>query len=312
VGLVVSEWEPNRGSLPQFALSRSSKRRNPGGSAVGVAAYTARARIMRTRTNRREGSHQATPSKNPGDDLIGDSRFGSATRPPRLVYERLLSTPNTQEVNMHRAIPAALVAGVLLIGCARQSRVESGGEVDLSATPVDARTLPSGTSVEVTLDQEIGTKVSKVGDTFTATVANAIVAQNGATVVPAGAKVYGKVTGVDNSDRVGDAAVIKVDFERIAVAGQDHPFNAKVTATNLQTRGGDTRNETLKKAGIGAAAGAVLGAVLSGGDLDKILLGGALGAAAGTAISLGMGDTEAVLPAGTRMTLQTTQMVTLR
>jgi hypothetical protein len=212
---------------------------------------------------------------------------------------------------MHKAIPAALVAGVLLIGCARQSRVESGGEVDLSATPVDARTLPGGTAVEVTLDQEIGTKVSKVGDTFTATVANAIVAQNGATVVPAGSKVHGKVTGVDNSDRVGDAAVIKVDFERITVGGQDHPINAKVTATNLQTRGGDTRDETLKKAGVGAAAGAILGAVLSGGDLDKILLGGALGAAAGTAISLGMGDTEAVLPAGTRMTLQTTQMVTL-
>jgi hypothetical protein len=56
----------------------------------------------------------------------------------------------------------------------------------------------------------------------------------------------------------------------------------------------------------------VLGAVLSGGELNKILLGGALGAAAGTVISLGMGDTEAVLPAGTRMTLQTTQTVSLR
>jgi hypothetical protein len=184
--------------------------------------------------------------------------------------------------------------------------------VDLPATPVDARTLPSGSTVEVRLDQEIGTKVSKVGDSFTATVENAVVAQNGVTVVPAGSKVHGKVTGVDNSDRVGDAAVIKIDFERLTVNGQDHPFNAKVTATNLQTRGGDTRDETLKKAGIGAAAGAVLGAVLSGGDLDKILLGGALGAAAGTAISLGMGETEAVLPAGTRMTLQTTQTVSMR
>jgi hypothetical protein len=51
-----------------------------------------------------------------------------------------------------------------------------------------------------------------------------------------------------------------------------NPIYAKVTATNLETRGGDTRNETLQKAGIGAAAGAVLGAILSGGDLDKILL----------------------------------------
>ena len=155
---------------------------------------------------------------------------------------------------MHKVIPAVMIAGLMLTGCARQSRVESTGEVDLSATPVDARSLPGGTSINVSLDREIGTKVSKVGDTFTATVENAIVAQNGATVVPAGSKVHGKVTGVDNSDRVGDAAVIKIDFERLTVNGRDHPFNAKVTATNLQTRGGDTRSETIRKAGVGAAA----------------------------------------------------------
>ncbi|MGQ0537857.1 MAG: hypothetical protein ACT4R6_02835 [Gemmatimonadaceae bacterium] len=211
---------------------------------------------------------------------------------------------------MHKLMAAALAAGVVL-GCARQTRVESAGEVVLSPSPVDARTLPSGTTINVRLDSEIGTKSSKVGDSFSATVETAVVAQNGATVVPAGAKVHGKVTGLDASDRVGDAAVIKIDFERLTVDGRDHPFNARVTATDLQTRG-ESKEETLKKAGIGAAAGAVLGAVLSGGDLDKLLLGAALGAAAGTAISLGMGDTEAVLPAGTRMTLQTTQTVSMR
>jgi hypothetical protein len=190
--------------------------------------------------------------------------------------------------------------------------VESTGDVALNTTPVDSRVLPSGTTLTVRLDNEIGTKVSKVGDSFSATVENAITAANGETVVPAGAKVYGKVTGLDNSDHAGEPAAIKVDFERIDVNGRTHPLSAKVTATNLQTRGGDSRNETLRKAGVGAAAGAVLGAVLSGGDLQKILIGGALGAAAGTVISLGVGDVEGVLPAGTRMTLQTTQSVALR
>jgi hypothetical protein len=210
---------------------------------------------------------------------------------------------------MHWA--AGLVVGVLLTGCARQATVESPGDVDISAAPADARSLPSGTNLSVTLDQEIGTKSSKVGDTFTATVRDRVVATNGQTVVPAGAKVYGKVTGLDNSDRVGEAAAIKIDFERIEANGRSNPFYAKVTATNLETRGADTRDETLKKAGVGAAAGAVLGAILSGGDLDKILIGGALGAAAGTVISLGMGDVEGVLPAGTAMTLQTTRTVAL-
>ena len=213
---------------------------------------------------------------------------------------------------MRTRVLAALASGLMLVGWARQTSVESTGDVALSTTPADSRLLPSGSSLTVRLDQEIGTKVSKVGDTFSATVESAVTASNGETVIPAGSKVFGKVTGLDNSDHAGEAAAIKIDFERIEVRGQSHQLNAKVTATNVQTRGGDSRDETLKKAGVGAAAGAVLGAVLSGGDLSKILLGGALGAAAGTVISLGAGDVEAVLPAGTRMTLQTTQNVALR
>lgn len=207
---------------------------------------------------------------------------------------------------------ASLVVGLLLAGCARQATMESAGDVAISSSPTDAMSLPSGTTLDVRLDQEIGTKSSKVGDTFTATVTNAVVATNGTTAVPAGSKIYGKITGLDNSERAGDPAAIRVDFERIVVNGNSHPLYAKVTATNLETRGGDTRDETIKKAGVGAAAGAVLGAIVSGGDLDKILLGGVLGAAAGTVISLGMGDVEGVLPAGTTLQLQTTRVVGLR
>ena len=207
---------------------------------------------------------------------------------------------------------AGFAVGLLVAGCARQATVESTGDVAISSSPADARSVPSGTTLDIRLDQEIGTKSSKVGDSFSATVVNAVVATNGVTAVPAGSKVYGKVTGLDNSDRVGEPAAIRIDFERIDVNGASRPLYAKVTATNLETRGGDTRSETIRKAGVGAAAGAVLGGILSGGDLDKILLGGALGAAAGTVISLGVGDVEGVLPAGTTMTLQTTRTVALR
>jgi hypothetical protein len=201
---------------------------------------------------------------------------------------------------------AALTTGA----CARSTTVESAGEV-VPATAVNANSLPTGSVVTVTLDQAVGTKTSKVGDTFSATVVDAIVAANGQTVVPAGSKVYGKVTGLQDSDNVGQKAAIRLDFERINVNGVERPFEANITATNLQMEKEETRNETLKKAGIGAAAGAVLGAVIGGGDISKILGGAAIGAAAGTVISLGGGDVEAVLPAGSKMTLQTTQQVAL-
>jgi hypothetical protein len=214
---------------------------------------------------------------------------------------------------MNRSIPAILAA-FSLAACANNARVESAGDVNVSSTPVNAYSLPAGSQVVATLDQAIGTKVSKTGDSFWATVQNPVVAQNGQTVVPSGARIHGTVTGVQGASNPTETAVIKLDFDRLEMNGRSYPFEAKITATNLETRrsSDDTRNETIKKAGIGAAAGAVLGAVLSGGDLSKILIGGALGAAAGTAISLGVGSTEAVLPAGSQITMQTTQNVALR
>ena len=214
---------------------------------------------------------------------------------------------------MRQTIPALFALATLATtgACTRPSTVSSGGDVALPSTPVNASTLPTGSTVTVTLDQQVGTKNSKVGDTFSATVVDAIVASNGQTVVPAGSKVYGKVTGLQDSDNATQKAAIRLDFERINVNGVERPFEANITATNLETSGNDTRNETLKKAGIGAAAGAVLGAVLGGGDVSKIIGGAAIGAAAGTVISLGGGEVDAVLPAGSKMTLQTTQQVVM-
>ena len=214
---------------------------------------------------------------------------------------------------MGKTIPALFALATLATvgACTRPSTVSSGGDVAFPSTPVNASTLPTGSTVTVTLDQQVGTKNSKVGDTFSATVVDAIVASNGQTVVPAGSKVYGKVTGLQDSDNATQKAAIRLDFERINVNGVERPFEANITATNLETSGNDTRNETLKKAGIGAAAGAVLGAVLGGGDVSKIIGGAAIGAAAGTVISLGGGEVDAVLPAGSKMTLQTTQQVAM-
>src|SRR5690348_13279176 len=93
------------------------------------------------------------------------------------------------------AVAAMLSAGA----CSRATTVESSGDVAVP-TPVNARTLPTGSVINVTLDQQVGTKTSKVGDSFSATVVDAIVASNGQTVVPAGAKVYGKVTGLQDSN----------------------------------------------------------------------------------------------------------------
>lgn len=208
---------------------------------------------------------------------------------------------------------AVLAAAALAAACSRGATVD-GYEAPTPAAaepPATAATLPEGTTLQARLDDSLGTEVSREGDRFTATVTTAVTADNGATVVPVGAKLHGSVTGLDDSDRVGDNAYIRLDFDRININGRDYAFDAEVVQTAVQTQG-DSRNETLQKAGIGAAAGAVLGAVVGDADLKDIVLGAAIGAAAGTVISLGSGDVEAVLPAGSEITVRSTEMVSLR
>lgn len=214
---------------------------------------------------------------------------------------------------MQKRIGTALVTIVALSACASSPRVQTaGGEVSPPATPANARTLPAGSMMELTLDQQLGTQSSHVGDTFSATVNDAVIAQNGRTTVPAGAKVWGHVTAVTAANNATQRAALVLDFDSLTFNGRSYPYSANVTATNLQKQGGASTSETVKSAAIGAAAGAVLGAVLSGADRDKILLGAGIGAVAGTAISLGRSGENGVLPAGSRLSVQTTQSVALR
>lgn len=210
---------------------------------------------------------------------------------------------------LHKTTGVALVALVAAFGC-RGGEVETGaGTVSPAPAPPTADVLPPGTDLQVELTQTLGTAASRVGDRFTATVEQPVVAQNGDVAVPRGAVVHGAVTGLDESDHVGDPAAIRLNFESLQIDDQRHPLTAEVVDTDvdIEDRG---LEDVAEEAGVGAAAGAALGAILTG-DLLDTLLGGVLGAGAGTVIGLGTGDVEAALPAGTELHLRTTQRIRL-
>ena len=212
---------------------------------------------------------------------------------------------------MQKRIGSLVVTLFAAAACAHPRVQTANGEISTPVSPASARALPTGTPLDLTLDQQLGTQTSHTGDTFSASVVNPIIAQNGRMAVPVGAKVWGHVTAVTPASNATQAAALVLDFDSLTFNGRSYAFAANVTATNLKTKGPST-NQTLKTAAIGAAAGAALGAILSGADRDKILLGAGLGAAAGTAISLGTQGENGVLPAGSRLTVQTTQTVALR
>jgi len=213
-----------------------------------------------------------------------------------------------------RYIVLAGVAAVAVSGCSRTVDVVSAGEV-APITPVvsaNAGTLSAGSTMEIQLNQQLSTEANKVGDMFTATVVNNVMASNGEVVIPAGAVVHGRVSALDDSDDPTDRALIQLQFDRLTFNNRNHDFRANITNVTTAQQRRPTSGDVTRGAVTGAAAGAVLGAIISGRDLDDIIKAGAVGAAAGTVISLGVGDVEHVLPAGTRMTIQATQSVALR
>lgn len=172
------------------------------------------------------------------------------------------------------------------------------------ASEEDMVTVPSETSLSLTLQQDLSTENSSAGDGFTATVASDW-SQEGQVVVPAGATVHGKVTAVQEAGD-GKPAAVKLDFERLEVEGDSYDIQARLTSANPVTRS-KTRDEA-RKIGGGAAAGAVLGAIISG-EPEGAVIGAAAGAAGGTAVTLGTREQHAYLPKGSTIDIQLTEGV---
>lgn len=212
---------------------------------------------------------------------------------------------------MKKTVSLLVLVPALAAGC-RTAEVES---VDVQPAPAvqpalpTADAIPASTLIQVELNQTLSTERNRVGDHFTASVVRPLVSVDGRVVVPRGAVVTGVITGLDDSDHVGDQAAIRIDIQRLRFGGNSYRLSAEVVDTELELEDEDDR--VLEGAVAGAAAGAILGAIIEG-DLEAVLIGGAIGAGAGTIISLGIGDVEAALPAGSEMTLRTTSHVSLK
>jgi len=165
------------------------------------------------------------------------------------------------------------------------------------------RVVPSGTAMAVRLDQTLSTDANNVGDSFTATVADPVIAGDGTVLIPSGATVRGRVTAVSESGHVGETAVIKLAFEAVSFGGKSFPLEATVIEANPERRNRRSTGEQAARVAAGAAAGAILGQIF-GRNTESTVKGAVIGAAAGTAIALGTSDVDAVIPSGSRMVIR--------
>jgi hypothetical protein len=151
--------------------------------------------------------------------------------------------------------------------------------------------IPVGTEFDVRLQNPLSSKTAQVEDRFEATTMVDLVDERGRVLVPSGSVMRGIVSSVNKATRTDRKGSLTVAFDRVTINGRSHPMRATVTQA-LESEG--IKGEA-GKIGIGAGAGAIIGAILGGakGALAGILIGGGgtIAATEGKDVELPVGTT---------------------
>jgi hypothetical protein len=172
--------------------------------------------------------------------------------------------------------------------------------------PPATKLIPAGTQLRIRLNDTLSSKEARAGDRFEATVVNPSRYEE--------AKVTGHIRSISKSGRVQGRTTMSLSFDTVRLSNaRTGPFRAEVlrvydsdSAENVDSEGrvqsGGRGKQTLKRSGIGAAAGAVIGAIAGGGKGAAIglIVGGAAGAGS-IAID---GSKELKLERGTEMLIR--------
>ncbi len=171
-----------------------------------------------------------------------------------------------------------------------------------------SRLIPVGTQLKVRLKNSISSKKASVGDRFTAAVINPSRYE--------GANLAGHVARLKESGRVKGHTEMVLAFDSVTLAGgKQGPLHGQVLriydSESVRTvdeeghiESAGRGKQTLKRSGIGAVAGAVIGGLAGGGKGAAI--GTIVGGAAGAGSIAITGGKELKLEPGTEMLVKVT------
>ena len=201
---------------------------------------------------------------------------------------------------------AALIAVVALAGCGGDQRAAAGGaDENTSSNRVAEATLPTGTSVDVTLATALTSETASVGDAWTGSTRSASVV-DGRNVIPAGSSVSGTVTAVKPAQK-GDRAMLDLGLASITVDGRTYRVQGSTEAVTA----GSTRARNLGAIAGSAAGGALIGKAVSGTSKGAVI-GGIVGGGVATGVVAASDGFQVVLKSGTPLTFTTSQAVAVR
>lgn len=143
--------------------------------------------------------------------------------------------------------------------------------------PPSIVTLPAGEHVSVRMIDSIDSARNTAGQVFRATL-SAPLTLHGTVVVPAGAPASVTLTDARAAGRIKGRSELEVRLSSIEFHGRNYTVDSTIYEETGKARG----NQTAVHTGIGAAAGAIIGAIAGGGK------GAAIGSVAGGGAGFGV------------------------
>ncbi len=221
---------------------------------------------------------------------------------------RVQAPPRTVVRRSARAAPAPAALPI-----APTTRVTESGNTETIDPRGSERALgvvSAGSEIALASGERVCTSTSKVGDRFSAQIANPVMGANGA-VIPVGATALVTISSLKRSEGSGDNIEIGLTVESITFDGRTYPVTSRTTYAEVDRVRAESRSDDVKKVAAGAAIGAVLGQVL-GGRTKSTVIGAATGAAAGAVVANRTANYDGCVPSGGRITITLSEPLTIQ
>lgn len=203
----------------------------------------------------------------------------------------------------------------------RPPAVTNTNDVDadvVTSVPSGPNQLPEGTTLTVSLDQQLSTATTQPGALFSARVVQPVM-KNNRIVIPVGSTVTGRVTSVSSGRRITGGASIRLRPDEVVLPdGKRYFLHAEVydlgnyrklkpdSEGNVTSVGHGKR--TLAEAGLFGGGAAAAGVMIAGGPIGLVAGGAAAGYVGAHWL---LTDHQAILPRNSEVVFGLTQPMSL-
>lgn len=172
--------------------------------------------------------------------------------------------------------------------------------------------LGAGTEIHAALDTPLSSKTSKPGDRFTATVSDPVRANNGAVVIPTGARVEGEVAESEDEKTLAalkDKPKLSLRFRDVVLpSGQTLPLSATLVSVH-DTSGKNPKKAQVESGRNGKDSNAIGSATGTGRGFGGPIKGLAIGTLSGGGYVIATNGKDVHLPAQAGMLIRVDQPV---